>query len=128
MEYPRFRKEWRAYIRTYNGHVRDGLVSRALKEKSLVGSMLAMVNAIKDLQEIWDTHDTCYDQPEKYIAKTLDPIIKFRKYRAFENGIIREFYSLLRSAMLGARKAGLLHRLINDQTLPSIMGGGGGCL
>ncbi len=39
----------------------------------------------------------------------------------FDNGAIREFYSLLRAAMMGARKAGLLHRLINDQTLPSIL-------
>jgi hypothetical protein len=34
---------------------------------------------------------------------------------------VREFYSLLRSAMMGARKAGLLHCLINDQTLPGIL-------
>jgi hypothetical protein len=34
---------------------------------------------------------------------------------------VREFYSLLRSAMMGARKAGLLHRLINDQMLPDIL-------
>jgi hypothetical protein len=39
----------------------------------------------------------------------------------FDNGAIREFYSLLRAAMMGARKAGLLHRLINNQTLPSIL-------
>jgi hypothetical protein len=76
-----------------------------------------MVNYIEDLQEVWDTLNTCFDRPEKYIADALDPIVKFRKYRAFENGAKREFYSLL-----GARKAELLHRLINDQTLPSIMG------
>ncbi len=39
----------------------------------------------------------------------------------FDNGAIREFYSLLRAAMMGARKARLLHRLVNDQTLPSIL-------
>jgi hypothetical protein len=60
-----------------------------------------MINDIDDLQEIWDTLDTCYDQPEKYIGEALDPIIKFRKYRAFKNGAIRGFYSLLRSNMLG---------------------------
>jgi hypothetical protein len=80
-----------------------------------------MVINIEGLQEIWDTLDTCFDRPEKYITEALDPIIKFRKYRAFNNGAVREFYSLLRSAMLGARKAGLLHRLVNDQTLPGIM-------
>jgi hypothetical protein len=44
-----------------------------------------------------------------------------RSYKAYDNGAVREFYSLLRSAMMGARKAGLLHRLINDQTLPGIL-------
>jgi hypothetical protein len=42
-------------------------------------------------------------------------------YKAFDSGAIREFYSLLLSAMMGARKAGFLHRLINDQTLPGIL-------
>ncbi len=46
---------------------------------------------------------------------------KFRGYKAFDSSAVREFYSLLRTAMLGARKVGLLHRLINDQTLPSIL-------
>jgi hypothetical protein len=80
-----------------------------------------MVNEIEELQEVWDTLDTSFDRPKKYKAEVLDPIVKFRKYRAFENGAIREFYSLLRAAMLGARKAGLLHCLINYQ-LPNIMG------
>ncbi len=48
--------------------------------------------------------------------EALEPIIKFKGYKAFNNGAIREFYSLLRSALMGARKAGLLHRLTNDQT------------
>jgi hypothetical protein len=42
-------------------------------------------------------------------------------YKAFDNGAIREFYSILRAAMMGARKAGLLSRLINNQTMPSIL-------
>jgi hypothetical protein len=121
VEYPRFRKGWWAYRRTYHGHIRDKLVGRALKEKSLMESARAMINDMEDLQKIWDTLDTCFDRPEKYIAEALDPIIKFRKYRAFDSEPIREFYSLLRAAMLGARKVGILHRLINDQTLPGIM-------
>jgi hypothetical protein len=51
----------------------------------------------------------------------LDPVTKFKGYKAFDSCAVREFYSLLRSAMMGARKAGLLHRLINDQTLPGIL-------
>jgi hypothetical protein len=37
-----------------------------------------MVNEIKELQEAWDTLDTCFDRPEKYTAEALDPINKFR--------------------------------------------------
>jgi hypothetical protein len=51
----------------------------------------------------------------------LDPGVKFKSCQAFDNGAIREFYSLLRAVMMGARKAGLLSRLINDQTLPGIL-------
>ncbi len=91
VEYHRFRKEWWAHRRTYYGHVMDGLVSRALKEKCLSGSMRSMVNNIEDLQEAWDTLETCFDRQEKYITEVLDPIIKFRKYRAFDNGAVREF-------------------------------------
>jgi hypothetical protein len=101
--------------------VRDELVCRSLKERSLASSVRVLVNDIDDLREAWSTLDTCFDRPEKYISETLDPVIRFRSYKAFDNGVIREFYSLLRAAMMGARKAGLLSRLINDQTLPSIL-------
>jgi hypothetical protein len=120
-EYPRFRKEWWAYRHTYHGHVRDELVCRSLKERSLASGVKILVNDIEDLGEAWNTLDTCFDRPEKYIAEALEPIVKFKSYKMFDNGAIREFYSLLRAAMIGARKAGLLHRLINDQTLPSIL-------
>ncbi len=73
------------------------------------------------MREAWNTLDTCFDQPEKYIAEALEPVVKFRSCKMFDNGAIREFYSLMRSAMMGARKVGLLHRLVNDQTLPSIL-------
>jgi hypothetical protein len=119
-EYPRFRKEWGAYRQTYHGHVRDELVCRSLKEKSLASSVRILVNDIEDLREAWSMLDTCFDRPEKYITEALEPIVKFRGYKMFDNGAIREFYSLLRAAMMGARKAGLLHQLINDQMLPSM--------
>jgi hypothetical protein len=121
VEYPRFRKEWWAYRQTYHGHMRDELVCRSLKERSLVSHVRLLVNDIDDLREAWNMMDTCFDRPEKYISEALDPIVKFRSYKAFDNGAIREFYSILRAAMLGARKAGLLGRLINDQTLPGIL-------
>ncbi len=93
---------------------------RSLKERSLA-SGVQLVNDIDDLREAWNTLETCFDRPEKYISEALDPVIKFRSYKAFDNRAIREFYSLLRAAMMGARKAGLLSLLINDQTLPSIL-------
>ncbi len=46
VQYPWFRKEWWVYRRTYHGHVRDELVSRALKERSLSGSVKGMINDI----------------------------------------------------------------------------------
>jgi hypothetical protein len=101
MEYPRFRKEWWAYRQTYHGHERDELVCRSLKEKSLASGVRMLVNDIGDLREAWNTLDTCFDRPEKYIAEALDPVVKFRSYKAFDNGAIREFYSLLRAAMMG---------------------------
>jgi hypothetical protein len=121
VEYPRFQKEWWAYRQTYHGHVRDELVCRSLKERSLASSVRILVNDIEDLREEWGTLDNCFDRPEKYIAEALEPITKFRGYKAFDSSAVREFYSLLRWAMMGARKVGLLHRLINDQTLPSIL-------
>jgi hypothetical protein len=75
-----------------------------------------MVNDIEDLQEIWDTLNTCFDRPDKYIDEALDTIVKFRKYREFENGAIRELYSLLRAAMLGAKKVGILHCPVQEIT------------
>jgi hypothetical protein len=122
VEYPRFRKEWWAYRQTYHGHGRDELVCRSLKEKSLASHVRQMVNDIDGLREVWDTLNTCYDRPDKYIFEALDPVVKFRAYKPFDSGAIREFYSLLRAAMMGARKAGMLGRLINDQTLPNILG------
>jgi hypothetical protein len=93
VEYPRFRKEWWAYWQTYHGHVRDELVCRSLKERSLASGIKMLVNDIDDLREAWNTLDTCFYLPEKYIAGALDPVVKFRIYKAFDNGAIREFYS-----------------------------------
>ncbi len=67
-EYPRFRKEWWAYRHTYHGHVRDELVCRSLKERSLASRVKILVNDIEDLREAWNTLDMCFDRPEKYIA------------------------------------------------------------
>ncbi len=56
VEYPQFRKEWWAYRQTYHGHVRDELVCRSLKEKSLASSVRILVNDIEDLREVRGAH------------------------------------------------------------------------
>ncbi len=48
--------------------------------------------------------------------------IKFKKYKLFNNMAVRDFYSLLRPIILGAKSAGLLNVLINSRTLSIIMG------
>jgi hypothetical protein len=58
---------------------------------------------------------------KKYRAEALKPVIKFRKYSAFEHVAIRKFYSLLRSTMRVSRVVNLLRILINEQTSPGIM-------
>jgi hypothetical protein len=105
VEYPRFRKEWWSYRQTYHGHVRDELVCCSLKERSLASNVKVLVNDIDDLREAWNTLDTCFDRPEKYIAEALEPVVKFKSYKMFDNGAIREFYSLLRVAMMGGQES-----------------------
>lgn len=58
------------------------------------------------------------------IAKStsLLPIVNFRTYKAFDNVAIREFYSLLRDTILGAKNVGLLKVLFAEQSLTTIMG------
>jgi hypothetical protein len=63
------------------------------------------VGIVEDLNEVWGTLDVCYVCPEKYITEALDPVVKFRKYKAYEHAPIRKFYSLLRAAMIGGRRA-----------------------
>ncbi len=76
LENPPFRKEWWAYRQTWAWHVRDELVCRALKERSLANSVRILVS--EGLQEAWDTLDTCFDRPKKYIIEAIDPIVKLR--------------------------------------------------
>jgi hypothetical protein len=60
VEYPKFKEVWWAYRRTYHAHVRDELACRALKDKILSDKARAVVGDIEDLDEVWDTLDTCY--------------------------------------------------------------------
>jgi hypothetical protein len=59
----------------------------------------------------YGTHSTCaHNHPDKYI----EPIIKFRRYKAFKHPAVRDFYSVLRVAMIGAKGVDLLCKLINE--------------
>jgi hypothetical protein len=84
--------------------------------------MLTMVSHLDDLGEMWDTLDTCYKRLEKYMEEALWPILEFRKYKVFDSSAVREFFSVLRAAIKGARSIGRLDLLVNDQTVPRIMG------
>ncbi len=119
--YPRFKKEWRAYRETYHSAVNNDLAARALRDKCLKGDALQMVSHLDDLREMWETLDTCYERPEKYMEEALQPIVEFRRYKLTDSAAVREFYSLLRAAVKGAKGIGRLGLLINDQTIPKIM-------
>jgi hypothetical protein len=118
--YPRFRKEWRAYRETYHSAVNNDLAARALRDKCLKGDALQMVSHLDDLREMWETLDTCYERPEKYMEEALRPIVDFRRYKVADRAAVREFYSLLRAAIKGAKGIGRIGLLINDQTIPRI--------
>jgi hypothetical protein len=101
--------------------VNDDLVAKTLGENCMKGDALRMVSHLDDLQEIWDTLDTCYERPEKYMEEALQPIMEFRRYKTADSSAVREFYSLLRAAIKGAKGIGRLDLLIDDQTVPKIM-------
>ncbi len=122
VSYPRFKKEWGAYRQTYHSAVSDDLAARTLRDKCLQGDALRMVNHLDDLGEMWETLDTCYERPDKYAEEALKPIVDFRRYKTVDSAAVREFYSLVRAAIKGARRIGRVELLINYQTIPKIMG------
>ncbi len=78
--YPRFKREWIAYRETYYSVVNNDLAAKALRDKCIKGDALRMVSHLDDLQEIWETLDTCFERPEKYMNEVLRPIVEFKKY------------------------------------------------
>jgi hypothetical protein len=122
VSYPRFKKEWEAYRQTYHSAVSNDLAARTLRDKCLQGDALQMVSHLDDLREMWETLDTCYERPDKYMEEALRLIVDFRRYKVSDSAAVRKFYSLLRGAIKGARRIGRVELLINDQTIPRIMG------
>jgi hypothetical protein len=102
--------------------VSSNLAAKTLREKCESRDAVKMIGYLEDLDEIWETLDTCYERPEKYMVEALKPILEFRRYRVFDNCAARDFYSLLRAAIKAAKAVGHIGLLINDQTIPKIMG------
>jgi hypothetical protein len=121
VSYPRFRREWGAYRQTYHAAVGDDLAARTLRDKCLQGDARQMVSHLDDLYEMWETLDTCYERPHKYAEEALKPIANFRRYKVIDSATVREFYSLVRAAIKGARRNGRIELILNDQTIPQIM-------
>ncbi len=122
VNYPRFKKEWIAYRERYHSIVNDDLAAKTLREKCVTEDEGNMVCHLEDPKKIWDTLDTCYERPEKYMEEALKTILEFRKYRVYVNSTVREFYSILRAALKGARTLGRMDLLVNDQMVPRIRG------
>ncbi len=99
----------------------DDLAARTLRDKCLQGDAVQMVSHLDDLREMWETLDTCYERPDKYAEEALKPIVDFRRYKVVDSAVVREFYSLVRAAIKGARKISRVELLVNDQTIPRIM-------
>jgi hypothetical protein len=58
--------------------------------------------------------ETCYNRPKKYIAEAPRPVNYFRKCKVSDSATIRDFFSLLRAAILGVKAAGHLTVPINE--------------
>jgi hypothetical protein len=80
-----------------------------------------MVGNVENLNEIWETMDTCYERPEKYITEPLGQVVEFQKYKVADSSAVRDCYSLLMTAILGGKAVGHL-RMFKMKTPSSIMG------
>ncbi len=76
----------------YHSIVNDDLAAKTLRKKCVKGDAHKMISHLGVLGEIWDTLDTCYERPEKYMEDALKPTLEFRKYGVFNSGAVREFY------------------------------------
>jgi hypothetical protein len=72
--------------------VNNDLAARALRDKCLRGDALQMVSHLDDLREMWETLDTCYERPEKYMEEALQTIVDFRRFKITDSAAVREFY------------------------------------
>ncbi len=86
--YLRFKREWRAYRETYHSAVNNDLAAKDLWERCIKGDALRMVSHLDDLQEMWETLDTCFKRPEKYMEEVLRPVVEFRQYKVADSAAV----------------------------------------
>ncbi len=67
------------------------MAARALRDKCLKGDAFQMVSHLDDLREMWETLDTCYARPEKYMEEALRLVVDFRRYKITDSAAVREF-------------------------------------
>jgi hypothetical protein len=48
------------------------------REKCVSGDAVKMIGHLEDVDETWETLDTCYKRPEKYMAEALKPILEIQ--------------------------------------------------
>ncbi len=80
-----------------------------------------MTENIKSFSEIWQTMDTYYERPDKNIAEAQKPLV-ISEHEVADSAVVRDFFLLLRVAIFESKAVGHLKKLINTQTLLSIMG------
>jgi hypothetical protein len=78
---------------------------------------------MEKLEEVWETLVTCHTHPEKYTSKTVEPIVKFKRYKAPPQTFRYQGILLLAEGCHDRSQRGPVapHKLINNQTLPGIM-------
>jgi hypothetical protein len=65
-----------------------------------------MVSHLDDLREMWETLDTCYERPDKYVEEALRPIVDFRRYKIADSAAVREILLASESCNQGGQEDG----------------------
>jgi hypothetical protein len=107
VNYPQFKKEWQAYRQAYHALVSNDLAAKTLREKCVSGEAVNMIGHLEDLDEIWETLDTCYERLEKYMVEALKPILEFRKDGVYDNCAVRKFTHCLEPPIGGQGQWGI---------------------
>jgi hypothetical protein len=119
--YPRFKRDWLAYVESYHVHAKREILVRSLKEISLSASARMAVLGTEDLEDIWKTLDVHFNRARSYAQEALEPVLQFKKYKQGDTTAVRDLYSTLRSVIRAAKEAGYLQKVITDESVPRIL-------